>query len=220
MKGLIRNNFYTVEGSLKTSLLVSAIATIVFAIAGKFISNDFFSSMFFNGIVGANLGGFGAVSATSMQRDAASKWNTFELTMPVSRKDVVTARYTSYLLYILIGVFMSVLSLLVFYLVNGAVNLERIGYGFTFGLGFALSIPTFMTPLVLIFGTDKTEAFMVVSVLTGLALFVGFSAVMMPFLTNAANANLIYRASYLTFSIVLFVLSYLLSCRVYQKKDL
>lgn len=218
MKGLIRNNFYTVEGSLKVTLLLSLVATIVLAIVGKITAD---SGSLFGLIISGNLGGFGALSMTVMQKDAASKWNKFELTMPVRRKDVVTARYISCMLCVLIGIVMALINVLVFYLATGAVHPERMDYGVVFGsLGLALSMPTFMIPLVMIFGTDKTDSFMFVSIIMGLVLFFGSSAIMTPFLKDAANANLILRLSYVAFSMVLFVVSYLLSCWIYKKKDL
>ncbi len=217
MKGLIRNNFYTVEGSLKLTLLFSVVAAIVLAIAGRLHAG---SSGLLGGIIGGNLGGFGALTMTVMQKDAASKWNKFELTMPVRRRDVITARYISCFLYVLIGIVMALVSACLFHLATGALNLERMSYGFVFGWGFALSMPTFMIPLVLILGTDKTEAIMVVSIIAGLALFFGCSAIMTPFLKDVANANLIFRLSYMAFSLVLFVVSYLLSCWIYKKKEL
>lgn len=217
MKGLIRNNFYTVEGSLKATLLLSLAATIVLAIVGKITAD---SGSLFGLIIGGNLGGFGALAATAMQKDAASKWDKFELTMPVSRKDVVTARYISSMLYVLIGVIVAIISVFVFYLVTGSVNVERAGYGFIFGLAFALSIPTFTIPLVMIFGSDKTESLMLVSMIIGLVLFFCSRTIMTLFLKDFANANFIFRLSYVVFSVILFVVSYLLSCGIYKKKEL
>lgn len=134
--------------------------------------------------------------------------------MPVSRMDVVKARYISYVLYILIGIVMSIISMLVFYLIAGSVDLERAGFGFTFGLGFSLSIPTFMTPLVMIFGIDKNDSFMLVSMIMGFVLFFGSSVIITLFLKNFLNDNFIFRFSYLIFSALLFIVSYLLSCQL------
>lgn len=217
MKGLIRNNFYTVEGSLKLTLLISILAAVVLVVAGK-LTRD--SGNLFSLIIGGNLGGFGALSATAIQKDAASKWDRFELTMPVSRTDVVTARYLSCMFYIFIGIIMALLNVLVFYLAAGTVNLERMSYGFVFGLGFALSLPTFMIPLTMIFGADKNESLTLVAIFAGLALFVGARVLMTPLLTDAANADFVFRAGYMAFSVVLFGASYLLSCWLYRRKEL
>ncbi len=217
MKGLIRNNFYTVEGSLKSTLLISLIAAVVLAIVTRVTSD---SGNLFSMIISGNLGGFGALAMTVMQKDAASKWNKFELTMPVRRRDVITARYIACMLYVLIGIVMALVSVWAFHLATGALNPERMSYGFAFGWGFALSMPTFMIPLVLILGTDKTEPIMVVSIIAGLALFFGYSAVLAPIFRNLEHSNFLFRLSYVAFSTVLFILSYLLSCRIYKKKEL
>ncbi len=217
MKGLIRNNFYTVEGSLKATLLLSFVAAIVLAIVVRFNSDN---GPLLTGIIGGNLGGFGALAMTVMQKDATSKWNKFELTMPVRRRDVITARYISSLLYVLIGAAMALLSVMAFYLATGVLNPERMIYGFVFGFGFALSISTFMFPLLLLFGADKTETMMLISVMASLGLFFGASAIATPILIDFENANLVFRVSYVAFCIVLFGVSYLLSCWIYKKKEL
>lgn len=217
MKGLIRNNFYAVEGSLKSTLLLSFAAIIVLTIAGRITADR---GNLLSLIIAGNLSGYSALAVTLMQQDAASKWNKFELTMPVSRKDVVTARYISCMLYVLIGIIVSMIGMFVFHFVTGSANLERAGYGYAFGIGFALAIPTFMIPSVMILGSDKIESFTVVSVIAGLLLFFGSSVITTPFLRDAANANCIFRLSYVAFSIVLFVASYLLSCWIYRKKEL
>ncbi len=217
MKGLIRNNFYTVEGSLKSTMLISLAAAVVLAIAAMYNSD---SGFLLSGIIGGNLGGFGALAMTAIQKDASSKWNKFELTMPVRRRDVITARYVSCMLYVLIGIIMALVSALLFHLASGTLNLERMSYGFVFGWGFALSMPTFVIPLVLILGTDKTEPIIVVSVIAGLVLFFGYSVVFSPFFSNLEHSDFLFRSSYMIFCTVLFVLSYLLSCRIYQKKEL
>lgn len=217
MKGLIRNNFYSVEGSLKTTIFTCLIAMLAIVFVGIYLPNN---DMLIAGIIGGVLGAFGALAGTAMQKDGASKWNKFELTMPVSRGDVIKARYISFVLYILIGTFMAAFSALLFYLVTGSVNPERMGYAFAFGISFAMSIPTFMMPLILIFGTDKNDVLLMLSIVIGLGLFFVSSAVVTPFLKDFSNVNLVFRLGYTLFSIVLFAASYLLSVSLYKRKEL
>lgn len=217
MKGLIRNNFYTVEGSLKTTVLIGFIAMILFTIISIFFPS---SRNLAPSIIGGILGAFGALAGTAIQKDGASKWNKFELTMPISRNDVIKARYISFVLYILIGTFMALLSVLLLYVTVGDLNLERVGYGLIFGGSFAMSIPTFMTPLVLIFGSDKNEILLMVSIVINFVLFFGSSIVLTPFLTDFSNADLVFRLGYFIFSILLYFLSYLFSLCLYKKKEL
>lgn len=217
MKGLIRNNFYNVEGALKITVFIGFIAIIAIVAAGIFFPH---SAALAPAAISGILGAFGALAGTAIQKDGASKWNKFELTMPISRKDVIKARYISFLLYILLGILMAILSVLLYDVVTGATNYERVGYGFVFGIAFAMSIPTFMTPLVLIFGIDKNEALLMVSVVISLFMFFGCSAILTPFLSNFSNANLVFRIGYFILSIILYLLSYLFSLFLYKRKEL
>lgn len=217
MKGLIRNNFYNVESSLKLTILIGFIGMIAIPIIGIYFPNN---DTLISGFIGGMIGAFGALAGTAIQKDGTSKWNKFELTMPISRTDVIKARYISFVLYILVGIFMAILSVLLFYAVTGSVNLERMGYGFVFGISFAMSLPAFMTPLILIFGKDKNETILMVSAVMGLGLFLGSSAVLTPFLSDFSHSNLVFRLGYYIFSIVLFVISYLFSLFLYKRKEL
>ncbi len=216
MKGLIRNNFYNVLGSFKLMLILGIVlllAIIIFAV--YFPTNDSLISVLIGGI----LGGAGGLTMSAIQKDSASKWNKFELTMPIDRRDVIKARYISFLLYIIIAIVLSILSVTLFHMISGYINLERVGFGFTFGIAFALSLPTFMTPLILIFGEDKNEGIMMISVVLTLGLFIGSSALLTPFLSDFSNANLIFRLGYLISSTVLFIVSYFLSRHLYINKE-
>lgn len=58
MKGLIRNNFYTAEGSIKMTLIISIIIMTVTSIMGKG------RSFLISSVIAANLGAFGGLSTT------------------------------------------------------------------------------------------------------------------------------------------------------------
>ncbi len=216
MRGLIRNNFYMVSGSITAGIIASFAAMILGALTNETVVYS---------IMGGQIGGFGALAATAIQKDAASKWSRFELTMPVKRSDVIKARYISFLLFILIGFILAVMTVVVhgvtINVVSGEmVDFERIGYVFTFGVAFALSIPTFMVPLVLIFGADKNEILLFVSAGIGLALFIGSSAIIALSLPIEYNTNLIFRGGYLLLSIVMLSISYRVSLMIYKKKEI
>lgn len=217
MKGLLRNNLYAAEGSLKTMVLISFITMIAIAIGCFFYP---IGNIVVTPCVSGLFGGFGALTGTAIQKDVNCKWNKFELTMPVSRKDVVSARYLSFLIYILLGLFMAILCIFLFYVASGSINLERVSYSFAFGMTFALLIPTFLYPLVLIFGTDKNEMLLFVSIFLALGLYFVGSVLVSPFLKRFEYPNLIFRISFIIVSIGLFVLSYIFSLLYYRRKEL
>ncbi len=217
MKGLIRNNFYMVSGSLKAMVVFSAVA-LVCIIIGEM--NGSIGTMIISAVIGSQLGGFGALAGTAIQQDATSKWNRFELTLPIKRTDVIKAKYVSFLLFVLIGLVLAIISTILHIAITDVVNFERIGYSFTFGLAFALSIPTFMIPLILIFGADKNEVILFAAVGLGFALFFGSSMLIAYILPIEHNSNLIFRGGYLLLSVILYAVSYLVSVIIYNKKEL
>ncbi len=217
MKGLIRNNFYMLGSGLTLTFVFSALGVIVSAVLGALSEN---SGQLISGIIGAQLGGFGALAGTAMLKDAICKWNKFELTMPVSRGDVIKARYISYIIFILMGLLMAALSVFGLSLTAESVDMERVGFGFTFGLAFGLSLPTFMSPLALIFGADKNDILLFISVFLSLGLFIGSSAALTPILNETSDPNFVFRLGYFVFSIILFGISFLVSLKIYKKKEL
>ncbi len=220
MKGLIRNNFFMVYSSLIGMTIFSIVVIITVVVGGILYPQNI--QFIVSALITSQFGGFGALSGTAMQKDAASKWSKFELTLPISRTTVIKARYISYMLYALIGFVMAVLSTLALYITTGTLPLERVGYGFAFGAGFALNLPAFMAPLCLIFGADKNEVILFISIGLSLALFAGSGALfaLIPMPIPIADGNLVFRVGYIIVSIVLFICSYLLSKYIYSKKEL
>ncbi len=216
MKGLIRNNFYMLGGSLTAVLITCLVGVILSAVAGIFTDN----SIIISGIIGMQLGAFGGLSGTAIQKDSVSRWNRFELTMPLCRTDVIKAKYISYLMYVAIGVLFSLASILMVYLTSGGINLERVGIGYTFGLGFALCIPAILTPLALILGSDKNETLMFISMIISIGLFLGYTTLIYQLLGNVPDINLILRGSYLVLCALIYLSSFILSLCIYRKKEI
>lgn len=218
MKGLIRNNFYSVGNSLpllilcQISLLIASV--VIFLING--FTNDFLNICIPVGIIGSQLGGFGALCGTFIQKDALSKWSKFEPTLPVSRATIINARFLSFLLYFLMGVMMSIISILIFYVIGVPLYMERISFALTFGLTFGLGIPTLMSPLTITFGADKNEVLLFFSITAGIVCFFGGSTLWNISFPESPH----FRICYLIGAIVLFICSYLFTQFLYKKKEL
>ena len=155
MIGLLRNNFYSASGNLKTAFLVNVILMFV-----PIITRD--GEMLFT-IIAVQSFMFVANIGTGLQIDTTSKWNRFEITMPIRRKTVIDARYLSLIIMILLGILMSVITTILAYSVGISLNFERVGFGFTFGIMVALLTSAFMYPLILKFGTEKSEMLIIIS---------------------------------------------------------
>lgn len=217
MKGLIRNNFYSVGSVLKWTIAFCIVINVVVIIgAVRFSSNDSFLPMLMLGQIGAFVG----LTGTALQKDNTSKWSKYERTLPVKICNVVMARYISFLIFSIIGILLATITVLLFSVISAQpVNFERVGYGYSFGITFALLVPALLYPLVLKFGADKSEIMLMISVVITISLFVGGSVILTPYLNHLDNANMIYRITWIVMSVVMFISSYFISLALYKRKE-
>ena len=162
MKGLIRNNFYSVGSALKWTIAFCMVINVAVIMgAARFPSNDVFLPILILGQIGAFVG----LTGTALQKDNTSKWSKYERTLPLKICNVVMARYISFLIFSIIGILLATITVLLFSLISAQpLNLERVGYGYSFGITFALLVPALLYPLVLKFGADKSEIMLIISV--------------------------------------------------------
>ncbi|MEF9952306.1 MAG: ABC-2 transporter permease [Clostridium sp.] len=217
MRGLVRNNFYSVGSTLKWTIVFCAVVNIFVAIGG-IVYPDLIEllPMLMVGQVGAFVGLVG----TALQKDNASKWSKYEKTLPVKACEIVRARYISFIMFSAIGIIFGSISVFILAVVGEApLNLERLGFGYSFGITFALLVPSLIYPLILKFGPDKSEMLTLVSVLATVALFTGGSGLLSPYLKDLNNANTIYRVSCIAISIIVFIASYCISLAIYKRRE-
>ena len=141
--------------------------------------------------------------------------------MPVRRKDVVKAKYICFILNGVLGIAAALLTVIISQLLQIDINVEKVFLGITFGIVITFALPALMYPLLLIFGVDKTEMVLSISVILISILFVGSSVIfnyIMPDLS--VYSNLVLRCSIIVISIILFIISYMFSVILYKKKEL
>lgn len=217
MKGLIRNNFYSVGSALKWTMAFCIIVNVAVIIgAERFTNSDVFLTMLILGQIGA----FTSLSGTALEKDNTSNWSKYERTLPVKMSDITTARYISFLIFSVIGILLATLTVVLISAISAQpMNLERIGYGYSFGIAFSLLVPAFLYPLVLKFGADKVNIILLISVAIAICLFNGGSAILTPYLINLNNANMIYRIACIVISVLMFISSYFISLAIYKRKE-
>lgn len=214
MKGLVRNNFYSMETNLQLAFGISVILIFAPIIAG---GESIFSivlaiqSFIFVGNIGA-----------ALNVDVSSKWSNFELTMPVKRTDIVKAKYISFVFLILCGVFMSALTSLLSAFVIKTVSVDSIIWGVSFGVSLSFIATSLMYPAMLKLGTEKNELILMICAGLAATLIIFILKISIPFFSD----NLIISRQSLAglvsalFSIILFIISYVVSLTIYKRKDL
>ena len=217
MKGLIRNNFYSMEDSLKLTSAINIMMAIGVSVLGIFNS---FARSWIAIVILLQMGSYAVQVASTLQKDVSSQWNKFEITMPVRRKDVVKAKYICFILNGVLGIAAALLTVIISQLLQIDINVEKVFLSITFGIVIIFALPALMYPLLLIFGVNKTEMVLSISVILISILFVGSSVIfnyIMPDLS--VYSNLVFRCSIIVISIILFIISYMFSVISYKKKN-
>ncbi len=211
MKGLIRNNFYSMESNIKISFMIA----LFLAAVSFFVKYDAFLQM----IIAMQLFIFIVNVGTSLRADVESKWNKFELTLPVKYSDVVKAKYISFAILILLGIAMGSITAVYACATGGFSNVRSIFYGYEFGITLSAATAGIMYPLMLKIGTEKSEMIMIFSAIAAVGLMDLLSAILAP-LTGEMNMKhpLVGAVSAIA-AWMIFVGSYFVSVKIYQNKE-
>ncbi|MEG2896341.1 MAG: ABC-2 transporter permease [Niameybacter sp.] len=165
MKGLVLNNFYAMQNNIKISFVISLLLAIVSVglKEPKLISMVIAAQIF---VIMGNI-------ATTMHVDEASKWNKMEITLPVKRRDIVTAKYVSFMLLVLLGISFSLPTLLILEISGSEMNAVMLLDGYSFGLSITINTIAILYPLILKFGAKESETMLMLAV--GAAIGVRFA---------------------------------------------
>lgn len=211
MKGLILNNFYSMEDNIKLSFTLSILISSVSLIISdtKIISILVAAQIF---IVLGNI-------SSSLQMDEKSKWNKMEITMPVKRKTIIEAKYISFLLLIVLGSLFSLMTITVSLIRQIGLSGTEILNGYSFGLSLSLSTIAILYPVILKFGSNKSESvFILASVLSIVIRFLVWKGLRL--VINDVNFNGIeVGISNMLVSIIMFFISYFISVKVHTIKN-
>lgn len=213
MKGLVLNNFYSMEGNIKISFFISMFLAFFSIVLNnpKLISMVIALQIF---IVMTNVG-------TSLHVDESSKWNKMEITLPVKRKSIVTAKYISFIILIFIGLLFTLLTLLIQRFIGAKINSYILLEGYSYGLSLSISTVALLYPIILKFGANKNETMLMVAV--GIAIAIRFLVwgILNLLIGNfTLNFNGVEVGVYtVVFSILLFIASYIISIYIHKIKS-
>ena len=212
MKGLILKDFLNLKKYGRTLLLVIGFY-LLFSLMMDSIS-------FLSGMIVLLM----AMSAvTSFSYDDMAKWDVYALTLPVSRKDMVLSKYILALLLAVLGSAISFLFGIGFsFYKNQPMDEQLIIIAAV--LAVALVFISVLFPLIYRYGVEKSRMFIMIIFAAPTAAFIALSntGIMMPQEEIARWEKVIGSLVWLVPAAVaaLFWLSYLISCRIYMKKDL
>ncbi|WMJ89237.1 ABC-2 transporter permease [Anaerocolumna sp. MB42-C2] len=216
--GLLKNSFYGAIGSAIIFLIVFLTAGLVLLITG--------SPALLNVLVVISATAFAINAVSGFRKEASTKWNKYELAAPVRRKDIVKSRYISYMSWIIFGIILSAVFAGLAVLVHGNLYFYHVIRDpltlFCLSIGIALLMGTLYYPAIYLFGADRNEVIIIISLLD--AVGIAFAII---WLINAGNDfNVLsdpeyyfFIALFLGIVIILFLLSYVLTVAIYRRKE-
>lgn len=211
MKGLIRNNLYSMGGNLRLSLLMAGFL----AIFPLFLQETSMIPI----ILAIQIFLFVANTGTSLRVDESSKWNKFELTLPIKRRTIIGAKYVSFFLLILLGVMMSFLTLIVVQVSGVQLDLQSVIYSYGFGLTLSITSVALMYPIMLKIGTEKNELVVFISCLAAIGMMVVLAMILIPSTGGMQLRHPLVGIVSACMAVILFVISYFLSVHIHRNKE-
>ena len=209
MLGFIKKDLLVMKNNLKYFLLM----ILVFALFLRESNIIYFIPIFISIMI----------FITTFSYDDYNKWDTYAITLPLSREKIVLAKYMTSLLLMVGTVLITFLLSFVIDTINHSFDFDEV-FPMIFGGLFALVLlQTFMYPLIYKFGTEKGR----------IGLFVGVFAVsgLVGYLVNRVKIDTTALTGFIQFfnqygilllsivMVILFVGSYFVSKRIYLKKE-
>lgn len=211
MRGLIRNNLYSMESNILLAFVLSAFLAVSALLMKSPAATPY--------IIAIQVFLFVVNIGTSLRADEMSKWSKYEITLPVSRGNLVLAKYVSVVILLVLGIFMGAVTVLLSCVSGHMMTLPTLLRGFEVGLTLSFFSIAVMYPLVLKFGTEKNELILILST---------FGAIGMQLLTAACLAQwtggmnmrhpLVEAVSTLV-AIIVFFASYFVSVKIHKGKE-
>lgn len=218
MIGLLRNNFYGAIGSAVFFFVIFIAAGFTLLITGN--------PSILNILVALSATAFAFNAISGFRKEAASKWNKYELTMPVRRKDIIRSRYIGHVCWIIIGILLAAIFVGLAILLHG----NHFFYHkirdpltlFCLSIGIALLFGALYYPLIYLMGADKSEVIIIISLLGAVGTVSGII-----WLINAGNdfqsltnpEYYFFIALFMCIVMLLFLLSHLLTIFIFNRKE-
>lgn len=211
MKGLIFNNLYSVEKSIKSSTLLATAIVIGLILAQN--PTALRVAIFLPFLL------IPVHAFEVLKHDAMSGWSKFEITLPVSRQKIVSSKYMTFLLLFFLSAFIIFAPFLLTHIfIYPTIN--EIFFNFLLrGAGLILCIAALTYPLTYILGTEKADFITMMGVGFSFGIFFGIYALLQVVMGAVEGFDQIFSMTFISVSILLLLISYVVSSVIYRRKE-
>ena len=160
-----------------------------------------------------------------LRKESASKWEKYKLTLPISRKDIIESQYISHTIWSIAGVAVVAVFMAFTVIIHGD---QYFYYGFrdaiTLVLGggiLAILIGAISYPLYYLWGAEKTEVILVISVIGSIGIVFALTMLVNTFSDGNVSDTLYYISLVIVtaVTIIAYVSSYFISKCIFQKRE-
>lgn len=213
MKGLLRNNFIGVCANARIfSVFMFLFTVFVIAVVSQ-------SAQISYAMIGMT--GFSYNALAVVKNEYVSKWGKYKLTLPVKRADIVKSLFLNYLIWLLIGTLFVGTGISLSWFIHGCAFDQPVDILSMFALGISMSLfmGAVFFPLFFSGGEERSEVFLVISVLCALGMALGLVSVLNELLEPGLTAILSGAAALTGCSLLLFLVSYPLTVGIFRRKE-
>ena len=209
MLGLIKKDFLLIKANLK-SMVIIFIVYLILAFQGTF------DVTFIIPLIGIML------FISTFSYDDFNNWNSYAVTLPNGRKNVVRAKYiASIILTVVLGIGALAIGIGISYTKTNSINLDEIISSLMGTMLSSVIIISLLYPIVFKFGATNGRIILF-AVVFGIA---GIGALIAQFVDMTSIINMINRLDSYSLiaipiiSVILIGISYLISNKIYQNKE-
>lgn len=211
MKGLILKDLLNLKGNIKFILL--------FIIMFGFMSSLGDGNV--NNFIGVIIVLCTTMIVSTFSYDDLNKWDSYVLTMPISRNDIVLSKYLTMLIFSFTGVLVSlIVSVTIGYFKNTLILNETLLINALI-LSISVCFGSLILPLIYKFGTERARLLMILCFLVPTLALLVFKSILenisSPISIEIILNTLVYSLPFV--AILLFVISYFISSKIYSKKE-
>ncbi|EHJ08328.1 ABC-2 transporter permease [Staphylococcus simiae] len=208
MKGMLLTSFYTTKNKTYIYLLIAILAAAFFSFINPLMSSTMAAIFLITPIT------------DNIKQEKDSRWMYYVSTLPIKRSDYIKAYFVYYLILLIIGAIIGIIST--------SIVTQSIMMGLMSGLmGFGvLGLYAIVFPLTFKFGPENSNVIMILSSILIVISFLGFFFVYgmvggsfdngYDIGMNGILVTLIYSVS----GIIIMILSYILSVKIFNQQDL
>lgn len=211
MKGLILNNLYSIEKSAKTSIILASAAVIILVMTQ--LSAAIKVALFLPFLL------IPVHAFEVLKHDAMSGWSKFETTLPVTRKQIVGSKYSTFLLLLMCSL---MIIIFIFFMVDQVIYpvIDQLFFNFLFrGMAIILCLAASTFMLTYKLGTEKSDAIMIGSASFTFSVFFGLSILLEIILGNIQHIDEVFSVTFFVIASIFLLISYILSVKIYKKKE-